>query len=178
MSRQSKVCIFKTCARPILTYPRETLKTKSIIRTTEMKVLRTIRGVTLQDRMHTIREELVVQDIVRWVRARRRCWEEHVARMNPNRLAKWARTQKPNTSRPPGGGWDLGDGTKVERRDRTRHNLQHTQEIILLQEEQEDKDQTFHKSFSSSSQISEKAYFLSRSIRFPFTFFFPRSGKL
>jgi len=40
------------------------------MRTTEMKVLRTIKGVTLKDQIRsgTIREEIEVQDIVRWMR--------------------------------------------------------------------------------------------------------------
>ncbi|XP_030760719.1 uncharacterized protein LOC115885833 [Sitophilus oryzae] len=71
MSTESKDSTNKTCVRPVLAYSRktsaETSKTKTILRTTEMKVL-SIRGVTLRDRMRNndTREELGVQDIVRW----------------------------------------------------------------------------------------------------------------
>ncbi|KAH0999947.1 hypothetical protein HUJ04_008181 [Dendroctonus ponderosae] len=49
-------------------------RTKSITRTTDMKVLRAKRGETLEKRMQSdiIREELEVQDIVRRLRERRR----------------------------------------------------------------------------------------------------------
>lgn len=48
----------------------------------EMKVLRAIRSVTLRrTQRRDIRDELEVQDIVRWVRVKRCCSEEHVERM-------------------------------------------------------------------------------------------------
>lgn len=70
MSTQSKI-------RPILTYATETRAetstTKRIMRTTEMKTLRTIKGVSLRDRIRSqdIREELGIQDVVRWVSERK-----------------------------------------------------------------------------------------------------------
>ncbi|XP_045461035.1 uncharacterized protein LOC123671322 [Harmonia axyridis] len=46
MSKHSKAMIYKTCVRPIMTYGIETRadnkRTKSILRTTEKKILRTI----------------------------------------------------------------------------------------------------------------------------------------
>ncbi|XP_072766481.1 uncharacterized protein [Anoplolepis gracilipes] len=78
MSLRSKVRIYKTCIRPILTYAVETradiTRTKRILRTTEMRTLRAIRGVNLGDRMRSeqIRRECKIQDIVRWTRTRRR----------------------------------------------------------------------------------------------------------
>lgn len=108
MSPHSKVRIYKTCVRPILTYGAETRAetnpTKQLMRTTEMKTLRAISGVTLRDRKRSkeIRESLNVQDVVRWTRARRRGWDEHVDRMGPERLAKWAKVAKPNAIRPMG----------------------------------------------------------------------------
>lgn len=71
MSPQSKIKIYKTCVRPILTYPTETRAetstAKRIMRTTEMRILRIIKEVTLRDRIRSedIREELGVQDVVR-----------------------------------------------------------------------------------------------------------------
>jgi len=108
MSTNSKVRIYKTCIRPILTYAAETraetAKTKRLARTTEMRTLRNIRGVTLRDRIRSrdIREECGVQDVVRFVRARRRHWRDHINRMGPERLVKWASEEIPASRRPPG----------------------------------------------------------------------------
>ncbi|XP_044749778.1 uncharacterized protein LOC123310376 [Coccinella septempunctata] len=108
MSTESKTRIYKTCIRPILTYAAETRaetsETKRKMRTTEMRILRTIRGITLRDRIRntdTLRE-LGIRDVFRWVRTRRRYWRDHVDRMGPDRIAKWAKTQKPGTRRPVG----------------------------------------------------------------------------
>lgn len=71
MNIGSKVRIYKTCIRPILTYAAETRadtsKTKRIMRTTEMKILRRIQGINLRDRVRrtTIRENCKIQDVVR-----------------------------------------------------------------------------------------------------------------
>lgn len=97
MSVEGKVRIYKTCVRPILTYAAETraetAKTKRIMRTTEMKTLRSIAGVTLHDRVRSdnIRETCKIQDVVRWVRTRRRNWNDHINRMDDNRLANIVR---------------------------------------------------------------------------------------
>lgn len=105
---RSKVRIYRTCIRPILTYAaetrEETSKTKKIIRTTEMKILRTIKGVTLREqiRSEAIRNKLEIQDIMRWTRARRRQWRDHVDRMGPERIARWAKIHGPSTTRLPG----------------------------------------------------------------------------
>ncbi|XP_045477896.1 uncharacterized protein LOC123683044 [Harmonia axyridis] len=108
MTAESKVRIYKTVVRPILTYAAETraetATTKSLLRSTEMRILRTIEGVTLRDQIRSsvIRDELKVQDVVRFVRSRRRNWRDHVDRMGTDRLAKWAKNERPNTRRPPG----------------------------------------------------------------------------
>lgn len=68
MTTESKVRVYKTIVRPVLTYViekrSETAKTKSISTTTEMMVLRSIKGVTLteQIRSKTIRRELPIQN--------------------------------------------------------------------------------------------------------------------
>lgn len=108
MSTQSKVRIYKTVVRPVLTYATETraetTRTKSIMRAAEMKTLRTIKGVSLRDQIRStaIREDLKIQDVVRFTRARRRYWRDHVDRMTDDQWAKWAKNEKPNSKRPPG----------------------------------------------------------------------------
>ncbi|KAL6421250.1 hypothetical protein ACFW04_013665 [Cataglyphis niger] len=53
MSTKNKIRIYKTCIRPILTYAAETRvetsRTKKMMRTTEMRILRAIKGVSLRD---------------------------------------------------------------------------------------------------------------------------------
>ncbi|KAH1028549.1 hypothetical protein HUJ05_001896 [Dendroctonus ponderosae] len=53
-------------------------RTKSILKTTEMKILRTISGYTLRDRKRNIaiRDECQTQNIVKWGRKRRRYWND------------------------------------------------------------------------------------------------------
>jgi endonuclease/exonuclease/phosphatase family metal-dependent hydrolase len=108
MKMESKIRIYKTCVRPILTYGIEsradTTKTKSLLRVSEMKTLRTICGVTLRDRVRNteIRRRCDVQDVVRWGRQRRRQWNEHVRRMDAGRLAKITLQGVPTGKRPPG----------------------------------------------------------------------------
>ncbi|KAH1008183.1 hypothetical protein HUJ05_008764 [Dendroctonus ponderosae] len=94
ISIDSKVRIYKTCGRPILTHGIETRahtnKTKCMLRTTEMKTLSSIAGKALRDivRSATIRQTCKVEDVIRWGRKRRRCWRDHVERMHPERIAK------------------------------------------------------------------------------------------
>ncbi|XP_045462511.1 uncharacterized protein LOC123672460 [Harmonia axyridis] len=108
MSLSSKVRIYKTCVRPIMTYGIETraenAETKRQLRTTEMRVLRHIAGYSLLDhkRNEEIRDICGIQDVVRWARIRRRNWRDHVDRMPDNRLPKIAKTKRPNTARLPG----------------------------------------------------------------------------
>lgn len=95
MSCEAKTRIYKTCVRPIMTYAAETRadtrKTKIILRTDEMRTLRTIAGHTLREYNEQIRSMCDTQDIIRWIRQRRRRWNEHVSRMDEDRLAKIAR---------------------------------------------------------------------------------------
>jgi len=53
------------------------------MKTTEMNILR-IKGVSLKEQIRnkTIRNELDIQNIVRWMRARRQ-WRDHIDRMGP-----------------------------------------------------------------------------------------------
>lgn len=81
MSKESKIQIFKACVRPGLTYSSKTrAETSNTKRSTEMKVLRTIRGIILSDRIGNKVRVMEVQNMVRWT------WElqvkSHVQRMN------------------------------------------------------------------------------------------------
>jgi len=52
------------------------------------------RRKTLHDRIRSedLRQQSEIQDIGRWVRQRRKYWNEHVNRMEDNRLVKIAKT--------------------------------------------------------------------------------------
>lgn len=108
LSQEAKTRVYKTAVRPVLTYAVETRAdtaiTKQIYRTTEMRTLRAIKGVTLRDhvRSHDIRQELEVQDIACWARVRRRQWRDHVERMTTQSITHWAMTAKPMKTRPLG----------------------------------------------------------------------------
>ncbi|XP_072159004.1 uncharacterized protein [Bemisia tabaci] len=94
MARESKVRVYKTIVRPVLTFAAETRaetkRTKQQFRTVEMKVLRKIAGFTLWDHQtnESIRDACNVQDVAKWTRMRRMMWSEHVDRMDEERLAK------------------------------------------------------------------------------------------
>ncbi|XP_055390221.1 uncharacterized protein LOC129619146 [Condylostylus longicornis] len=108
MNPTSKVKIYKTCVRPIMTYAAETTsetcRTKTNKRTAEMAILRNINGSTLRDRVRSsdIRKSLEIQDVVRWVRERRRAWNDHISRMDTSRIVKISKEGIPGTNRPPG----------------------------------------------------------------------------
>jgi len=61
-----------------------------------MGTLRTIRGINLMDRIRTeqIRQNCGIQNVVRCITTRRRCWRDHVKKMGSERLTKWTKTQK------------------------------------------------------------------------------------
>ena len=108
MLKRSKVRIYKTCVRPILAYGIETradtFRTKSPFRTTEMKTLRPIAGVTLHDRVRNseIRKICDVEDVVIWGRSRRRFWRDHVGRADSDRILRIAADELPAGNRPQG----------------------------------------------------------------------------
>ncbi|XP_057662518.1 uncharacterized protein LOC130897602 [Diorhabda carinulata] len=105
-SKDSKIRIYKTCIRPIMTYGTEvredTNKTKQMLRVAEMKTLRTIVGKTSRDRVRNtdVKKQCGIQDIVRWGRQRKKQWYNHVRRMDENR--KIVLENNPPGSRPPG----------------------------------------------------------------------------
>lgn len=136
MRTESKVRIYKSCVRPVLTYAietrGETAETKRMLRTTEMKTLRTIAGKTLRDRIPNteIREMCEVQDVVRWGRQRRRGWNQHINRMSGDRLVKISRDGNPPGKRP------RGRPPK-----RWRESWQSTSQVLLMQRQQAQQQQ-------------------------------------
>ena len=94
MPRKLKVKIYETVIRPVLTYGAEVWtvrkKEERLLETTEMRMLRRIRGVTLRDRMRSndIRSELGVENITSRIRTSRLRWFGHVKRMKET---SWAR---------------------------------------------------------------------------------------
>ena len=72
MIKEAKVKICKTAVRPITTYGVETradtTRTEQLLRSTEMKTLRSILGLNLWDKVTSkdIREECEIQDIDKW----------------------------------------------------------------------------------------------------------------
>ena len=105
MSTESKVRIYKTIVRPVLTYASETRAettyTQQLLRTIEMKTIRAIHGKTLRDKIRSdqLRQLSGIQDIIKWTNVRRKEWDAHVERMEDNRLAKIARDNRPQRVR-------------------------------------------------------------------------------
>ncbi|XP_057652719.1 uncharacterized protein LOC130891773 [Diorhabda carinulata] len=101
ISIEAKSRTYKTVIRPIMTYAAETrpdtAKTKRLLKTSEMKVLRKITGKTLLDRERSddIRQKCRVENINEWVLSRKREWDEHISRMSEERIVKIARDNSP-----------------------------------------------------------------------------------
>ena len=76
----------------------ETAKTKRLLETTEMKVLRGIAGKTLLDRetSESIRRTCgIEEDINYWVLKRKKQWNEHISRLEEERIVTIARDKSP-----------------------------------------------------------------------------------
>lgn len=105
MSAKSKVRIYKTCVRPVLTYAAKTrastITTHKLLRTTEMRIIKAINGKTLRDRIRSndLRELSGIQDILEWIDVRKRGWGEYVERMTDDRLAKIVKENRPRSTR-------------------------------------------------------------------------------
>ena len=86
MAVQSKIKIYTAVLRPIMTCGAETTaatsKTEQRLRATEMNTLRAITGKTRFDRMKNmdILERCNSQEVVKFVKSRRKAWNEHVSR--------------------------------------------------------------------------------------------------
>ena len=108
MSTESKVRIYKTIVRPVLTYASETRAettyTQQLLWTIEMKTIRATHGKTLRDKIRSdqLRQLSGIQDIIKWVNVQRKEWDAHVERMEDNRLAKIARDNRPQGVRSTG----------------------------------------------------------------------------
>ena len=108
LSQESKVKIYRTIVRPVMTYAAdtraETSKTKQLLRTTEMNTLRTITGRTRRDRVRNseIRRQCAIEDVIRFNKRRKKEWNNHITRAEDNRLIKIVRDSIPNGKRNPG----------------------------------------------------------------------------
>lgn len=87
ISKRTKMNVYKTIFRPILTYGCESWvlsqQQRSKIQASEMKYLRRVKGVTRQDRIRNdfIREELEIQSIMEFIEQRQISWWGHLQRM-------------------------------------------------------------------------------------------------
>ena len=61
-----------------------------LLRTIEMKTIRAIQGKTLRDKIRSdhLRHLSVIQDINKWIEARRREWDAYVGRMEAGKDRK------------------------------------------------------------------------------------------
>lgn len=98
---ETKTRIYKATIRPIMTYAGETRpetsKTRRLMETAEMKVLRRILGKTLldQERSETIRRNCQTENVADWVSNRKKEWNNHINRMDNNRIVRIARDNSP-----------------------------------------------------------------------------------
>ena len=105
MSAKSKLRIYKTCVRPVLTYAAEarasTITSQQLLRTTEMRIIRAIHRKTLRDRIRSkdLREVSGIQDKAEWIDVRKRGWKKHVERMTDDRLERIVKENRPQGTR-------------------------------------------------------------------------------
>lgn len=94
ITKETKMKIFKTIYRPILTYGAESWvlseRQKNKIQAAEMKYLRRVKGITLKDRIRStqIREELKVKPMMEFIEQKQLSWWGHIQRMEEERPAK------------------------------------------------------------------------------------------
>ncbi|GFO33970.1 hypothetical protein PoB_006047500 [Plakobranchus ocellatus] len=94
MPRKLKTKLYTTMVRPVILYGAECWvvgqKEEQLLETTEMRMLRRIRGVTLEDKMRSddIRKELGVCPIGEKARESRLRWFGHVMRREPENHLK------------------------------------------------------------------------------------------
>ena len=92
--RRLKMKVYETVIRPVMLYGAETWvlrrKEERMLKSTEMKMLRRIKGVTKLDRQRNedILEELGVTDILTKARQARLRWYGHLRRMNEESAPK------------------------------------------------------------------------------------------
>ena len=79
---------------------QERTLTKQLLRTTEMRIIRTNHGKTIRDKIQSdLKEQSEIQNTADWVGVRRKCWADHVERMPVNRLPKIVRDNSPQGTR-------------------------------------------------------------------------------
>ena len=94
VSKKTKMTIYKTVYRPILTYGSEswtlTNRIKSRLQGMEMKYLRRVKGITRRDRIRNeaVREELKIEPILETIENNKLKWFGHLIRMPDNRPVK------------------------------------------------------------------------------------------
>lgn len=94
ISRSTKMMVFQTIYKPILTYGSEswvlTERTKSKLQAMELKYLRRVKGVTRMDKLRNddIRAELGVKSIIHGIESQQLRWFGHLSRMNDDRPVK------------------------------------------------------------------------------------------
>jgi hypothetical protein len=108
--RKVKTIIYTSILRPILVYGYESwalsTRDKSKIQSCEMRVLRVIMGVTRRDRRRNedIREELGVENILKFIERGQLRWFGHVKRMDedryPRRFYEWRPMGRRGVGRP------------------------------------------------------------------------------
>jgi len=76
----------------------ETSIIKRLLKTREMRILRYNTG-NIRDRIldRDTRNICEMQDVIRWIRIRRRAWRDHVNGMDDNQLAKITENGKSKT---------------------------------------------------------------------------------
>lgn len=128
VSRKTKMTVYKTIVRPILTYGCESWvmsrRIKARVAASEMKFLRRVKGVSLRDRIRSkqIREELEIEDIMEFIEKRQLSWWGHLQRMKNDRMVKqiWeARLIGRRKRGRPMEKWDSVLGDILERRGKT-----------------------------------------------------------
>lgn len=128
IGRETKMKVFKTIYRPVLTYACEswvlTTRQKSKLQATEMKYLRRVKGVTRLDRLRNeeIRKELEINSIHDFIEQRQLSWWGHLQRMGDRIPVKrvWeARSQGRGTRGRPKETWDNVIRKILEKRGRT-----------------------------------------------------------
>jgi Reverse transcriptase (RNA-dependent DNA polymerase) len=108
ISTKTKMIVYKTIYRPILTYGSETWvltpNMKSKIQAVEMKYLRGVKGISRRDRIRNmdIREELQIEPIHEYIQKKQLNWWGHVQRMSGKIPTKKIWETRIRTRRGPG----------------------------------------------------------------------------
>ena len=128
IKQETKIKIYKTIYRPVLTYGCETWvlsgKTRRRIEAVEMKFLRGARGVTLRDHVRStqIREDLGVEPITEFIERRQLSWWGHLQRMKVDRTVRqvWeAKVVGKRSKGRPQQTWDKAIGKILKERGKT-----------------------------------------------------------